>query len=45
MRDGDTEKDVFVETKGAKELKLVVNNGENGSDHATFGDAKLYYLK
>lgn len=46
MKSGDLEKDVFVETKGAKELKLVVNDGGNGnsSDHADFADAKLLVM-
>lgn len=46
MKSGDSEKDVFVETKGAKELKLVVNDGGNGNaaDHADFADAKLLVM-
>jgi len=36
---------VEVNLAGAKELKLVVTDGGNGngSDHATWGDAKLHY--
>lgn len=39
------QKFVEVSLAGAKELKLVVTNGGNGqgSDHATWGDAKLHY--
>ena len=38
---------VEVNVAGAKELKLVVTDGGNGngSDHATWGDAKLHYVK
>lgn len=36
-----------VDIAGAKELKLVVTDGGNGigSDHATWGDAKLHFAK
>lgn len=36
-----------VDINGAKELKLVVTDGGNGngSDHATWGDAKLHFAK
>lgn len=36
---------VEVDINGAKELKLVVTDGGNGigSDHATWGDAKLHF--
>ena len=39
------QKFVEVNLAGAKELKIVVTDGENGngSDHATWGDAKLHY--
>ena len=41
------EKFVQVSLSGAKELKLVVTDGKNGdgSDHATWGDCKLYTAK
>ncbi|MGL5151277.1 MAG: NPCBM/NEW2 domain-containing protein [Clostridium sp.] len=45
MKSTDKQKFVEVNLSGAKELKLVVTDGGNGigSDHASFGDAKLYY--
>lgn len=45
MNSRDAQKFIEVDLKGAKELKLVVTDGGNGkgSDHATFGDAKLHY--
>ena len=45
MRSTDRQKYVEVDLAGAKELKLVVTDGGNGngSDHATWGDAKLHY--
>ena len=40
------QKYIEVNLAGAKELKLVVTDGDNGigSDHATWGDAKLHYV-
>ncbi|MFJ5621919.1 NPCBM/NEW2 domain-containing protein [Peribacillus loiseleuriae] len=45
MLSRDPQKFVEVNISGAKELKLVVTDGGNGngSDHATWGDAKLYF--
>ena len=45
MSSRDSQKFVEVNLSGAKELKLVVTDGGNGngSDHATWGDAKLHY--
>ena len=45
MNSKDIQKFVEVDINGAKELKLVVTDGGNGngSDHATWGDAKLHY--
>lgn len=45
MRSTDKQKFVEVELSGAKELKLVINDGGNGngSDHANWADAKLHY--
>ncbi|MGL4774569.1 MAG: NPCBM/NEW2 domain-containing protein, partial [Clostridium sp.] len=45
MNSRDPQKYVEVDINGAKELKLVVTDGGNGngSDHASFGDAKLHY--
>lgn len=45
MNSRDPQKYVEVEIADAKELKLVVNDGGNGigSDHATWGDAKLHF--
>lgn len=45
MNSRDTQKYVEVDINGAKELKFVVTDGGNGngSDHATWGDAKLHY--
>lgn len=46
MNSKDPQKYVEVNVAGAKELKLVAKDGGNGigSDHATWGDAKLYYV-
>ena len=46
MNSKDTQKYVELNVAGVKELKLVVKDGGNGigSDHATWGDAKLYYV-
>lgn len=46
MRAKDKQKYVEVNVAGAKELKLVVTDGGNGngSDHGTFGDAKLHFV-
>lgn len=46
MRAKDKQKYVEVNLADAKELKLVVKDGGNGngSDHATFGDTKLYFV-
>ncbi|MEG2868713.1 MAG: NPCBM/NEW2 domain-containing protein [Terrisporobacter sp.] len=46
MNSKDPQKYVEVNIAGAKELKLVAKDGGNGigSDHATWGDAKLYYV-
>src|SRR5699024_7164004 len=45
MNSTDPQKFVEVNLGGAKELELVVTDGGNGngSDHATWGDAKLYF--
>ena len=45
MNSRDPKKYVEVDINGAKELKLVVKDGGNGngSDHATWGDAKLHF--
>lgn len=45
MSSRDSQKFVEVNLGGAKELKLVVTDGGNGngSDHATWGNAKLHY--
>ncbi|MEG0309217.1 MAG: NPCBM/NEW2 domain-containing protein [Clostridium sp.] len=45
MNSSDKQKFIDVNLQGAKELKLVVTDGGNGngSDHGTFGDAKLHY--
>ena len=45
MNSRDPQKYVEVDINGAKELKLVVKDGGNGngSDHATWGDAKLHF--
>ena len=42
----DQQKFVEVNITGAKELKLVVTTGDNGdgSDHANWADAKLYFV-
>ncbi|MBP1915128.1 tetratricopeptide (TPR) repeat protein [Lederbergia galactosidilyticus] len=44
MNSKDPQKLFEVDVSGAKELKIVVTDGGNGngSDHATWGDAKLY---
>ncbi|WP_053584831.1 NPCBM/NEW2 domain-containing protein [Lysinibacillus contaminans] len=45
MQSKDPQKFIEVNISGAKELKLVVTDGGNGdgSDHATWGDAKLHF--
>ena len=45
MNSKDPQKYVEVDIADAKELKLVVTNAGNGigSDHATWGDTKLYF--
>ncbi|MGE7925708.1 NPCBM/NEW2 domain-containing protein [Viridibacillus arvi] len=45
MNSRDPQKLIEVNVSGAKELKLVVTDGGNGngSDHATWGDAKLHF--
>ncbi|MGG7059302.1 NPCBM/NEW2 domain-containing protein [Clostridium tertium] len=45
MTANDPMRYVEVDINGAKELKLVVTDGGNGigSDHATWGDAKLHF--
>ncbi|MFJ7935685.1 NPCBM/NEW2 domain-containing protein [Sporosarcina sp. NPDC096371] len=45
MNSTDVQKFIEIDTNGAKELKLVVTDGKNGngSDHATWGDAKFHY--
>lgn len=45
MKSKDAHQFVEIDTNGAKELKLVVTDGGNGngSDHATWGDAKFHY--
>ena len=47
MSSRDAMKYLEVDIAGAKELKLVVTDGGNGigSDHATWGDAKLHFAK
>ena len=47
MASRDAMKYLEVDIAGAKELKLVVTDGGNGigSDHATWGDAKLHFAK
>nr|WP_245339418.1 NPCBM/NEW2 domain-containing protein [Paenibacillus shirakamiensis] len=44
MNSRDPQKSLEVDINGAKELKLVVTDGGNGngSDHASWGDTKLY---
>ncbi len=46
MRAKDAQQYLQVNISGAKELKLIVNDAGNGngSDHGTFGDAKLHYV-
>lgn len=46
MKSKDPMKYLEVDINGAKELKLVVTDGGNGigSDHATWGDAKLHFV-
>lgn len=45
MNAKDVQKFIEVDINGANELKLVVTDGGNGngSDHATWGDAKLHF--
>ncbi|MEG0438177.1 MAG: NPCBM/NEW2 domain-containing protein [Solibacillus sp.] len=45
MNSRDPQKFIEVNIAGAQELKLVVTDGGNGigSDHATWGDAKLHF--
>lgn len=45
MNSRDPQKYIEVDINGAKELKLVVKNGENGigSDHASWGNTKLHF--
>lgn len=45
MNSRDPQKFIEIDINGAEELKLVVTDGGNGigSDHATWGDAKLHY--
>ncbi|OAB47379.1 NPCBM/NEW2 domain-containing protein [Paenibacillus antarcticus] len=45
MNSRDPQKFIEVDINGAKELRLVVTDGGNGngSDHATWGDAKLHF--
>lgn len=45
MNSRDSQKFIEIDTNGAEELKLVVTDGGNGngSDHATWGDAKFHY--
>lgn len=45
MNSKDPQKFIEVDINGAKELKLVVTDGGNGigSDHATWGNAKLHF--
>ncbi|MGG0666644.1 NPCBM/NEW2 domain-containing protein [Viridibacillus arvi] len=45
MNSRDPQKFIELNVSSAKELKLVVNDGGNGngSDHATWGDAKLHF--
>ena len=47
MTSRDAMKYLEVDIDGAKELKLVVTDGGNGigSDHGTWGDAKLHFAK
>ncbi|MGL4910802.1 MAG: NPCBM/NEW2 domain-containing protein, partial [Romboutsia sp.] len=46
MNAKDPQKFIEVDINGAKELKLIVKDGGNGngSDHATWGDAKLHFV-
>ncbi|MGL6228266.1 MAG: NPCBM/NEW2 domain-containing protein, partial [Culicoidibacterales bacterium] len=46
MRAKDPQQYLQVDIAGAKELKLVVTDAGNGngSDHGSFGDAKLHYV-
>lgn len=46
MKSTDSQQYLQVDLSGAKELKLVVTDGGNniGSDHATWGDAKIYTI-
>ncbi|WP_066874456.1 NPCBM/NEW2 domain-containing protein [Clostridium mediterraneense] len=46
MNSRESQKYVEVDISDAKELKLVVTDGGNGigSDHATWGDTKLYFV-
>lgn len=46
MRGRDAQQFVEVDLSGAKELKLVATVGgdSNGSDHANWADAKLYFV-
>ena len=46
MQSKDPQQYIEVSLAGAKELKLVVTDGGNGigSDHATWGDTKLYFV-
>ena len=46
MNSKDPKKYVELNVSDIKELKLVVKDGGNGigSDHATWGDAKVYYV-
>lgn len=45
MNSKDPQQFVTVNSSGAQELKIVVTDGGNGngSDHATWGDAKLHF--
>ena len=47
MTSRESMKYLEVDINGAKELKLVVTDGGNGigSDHGTWGDAKLHFAK
>ncbi|MEF9951043.1 MAG: NPCBM/NEW2 domain-containing protein [Clostridium sp.] len=47
MKSNYPQKYVEVDINGAKELKLIVTNGGNGTafDHASWGDAKIYTVK
>lgn len=46
MKAKDAHKFVEVDTTGAKQLKLIVRDGGNGTDydHANWADAKLYFV-